>query len=155
MLSGQPLQGDWKIWTSNCGRGVSRHMGPHDLPKRIGLVRPVNGGTLEEHGHLQLVSSGRTYAKCRVSDSVRHALQQHMDFGIQMGKCKASTSWSSQTQLTYNAVARRSSSSSGGRITSSIGVESSAGADVCRSRRHGRNRRLRARCPSGGRSQTG
>ena len=154
MLSGQPLQGDWKIWTSNCGRGVSRHMGPHDLPKRIGLVRPVDGGTPEGHGRLQLVSSGRTYAKCRVSDSVRHALQQHMDFGIQLGKCKASASWSSQKQLSCNTVARRSSSSRG-RITSSIGVESSAGADVCRSRRHGRNRRLRARCPSGGRSQTG
>ena len=106
LLSGQPLQDDWKIWTSNCGRGVSRHMGPHDLPKRIGLVRPVGAGKAKggaaskakqskakKHGRLHLVASGRAYAKCSVSDSVRRALQQHMDFGIKLAKCKAYRSW--------------------------------------------------------------
>ena len=93
LLSGQPLQGDWKIWTSNCGRGVSRHMGPHDLPKRIGLVRPMGVGKAKQskakkHGRFQLVASGRAYAKCSVSDSIRHALRQHMDFGIKLAKCK-------------------------------------------------------------------
>ena len=101
LLSGQPLQDDWKIWTSNCGRGVSRHMGPHDLPKRIGLVRPMGAGKgkggaqskAKKHGRLQLVASGRAYAKCSVSDSVRRALRQHNDFGIKLAKCKAYRSW--------------------------------------------------------------
>ena len=106
LLSGQPLQDDWKIWTSNCGRGVSRHMGPHDLPKRIGLVRPMGAGKAQggaasntkqskakKHGRLHLVSSGRAYAKCLVSDSVRRALQKHMDFGMKLAKCKAYRSW--------------------------------------------------------------
>ena len=106
LLSGQPLQDDWKIWTSNCGRGVSRHMGPHDLPKRIGLVRPMGAGKAKggaapkakqseakKHSCLHLVSSGRAYAKCSVSDSIRHALRQHMDFGIKLAKCKAYRSW--------------------------------------------------------------
>ena len=98
LLSGQSLQGDWKIWTSNCGRGVSRHMGPRDFPKRIGLVRPMGVGKAKQskakkHGRLHLVSSGRAYAKCSVTDSVRRALQQHMDFGIKLAKCKAYRSW--------------------------------------------------------------
>ena len=105
-LSGQPMQDSWKIWTSNCGRNVSRHMGPHDLPKRIGLVRPhvqeqakskVHGrmargqakSKVGARGGLQLVSSGRTYVKCKLTAAVRGALQKHVDFGMQLRKCKA------------------------------------------------------------------
>ena len=114
LLSGQPLQDDWKVWTSNCGRGVSRHMGPHDLPKRMGLVRPdtakpkARGQAKQKakglvrtnaqrpaksKGHLQLVASGRKYVKCPLTPCVRQRLQQHIELGTLMAKCKAAIAW--------------------------------------------------------------
>ena len=111
LLNGQPLQKGWAIWTSNCGRGVSRHMGPHDFPKRMGLLREtrttskrarksVNGVAAKtkvkakvkakvKSNLLWLVKSGRPYAKCRLTDRVRDILHRHVKFGIAMAKCKA------------------------------------------------------------------
>ena len=87
-LSGLPLTSEWHVWTSNCGRNVSQHMGPHNVAKRLRLLDPVPANATCKGG-VYLLASGRPYKKRKLDAMALQAVAHHAELGKAMAKMKA------------------------------------------------------------------
>ena len=68
---------DWKVWTANCGRGVSHHSGPHCATKALKLVETLKHA--EDHATKSVKLNGKGWCQQLSSGAkVLQTVRSHM-----------------------------------------------------------------------------